>query len=459
MSEAAPLRFGKYAVLGSLGSGAMGTVYLAYDAAIDRKVALKTIRKDLLEGKHAAHLIARFRQEAIAAGRLSHPGIVAVYDYGEDESTAYIVMEYAPGEHLGDYVSRRNPALAEIGAMMLELLDALQYAHDAGVVHRDIKPSNLLVSGRLKITDFGVARIASSNLTQHGATLGTPNYMAPEQYTGSEVDHQADIFASGVLFYELLTRRLPFVGRTVHEVAYKICQVEHTPPSQLNPHLPRGLDAVLGWALAKQKEGRFASARDFARTIADVLALDARPPSAPRMATIQPTEITRAPSAPSLSSLATDATVGVWTLDTLRLLEAALSPVLGPVAGPLIRRNAAKITDREQLAVALSASVDDPAARARLLGSLRMMLGVTPPPTATAIAAPSTIGEQLRSVSQADLDRITQALAGFIGPIAKILVQKTVPNATGYRDLCVRVSERLATPEERARFLKQVGGG
>src|SRR5580692_5137541 len=155
----------------------MGVVYLARDPVIERKVALKTIHKALLDSKHAAAAVARFRQEAVAAGRLTHPGIVAVYDYGEDESTAFIVMEYAPGEDLASLAHKRALSLGEIGTVMAELCDALQYAHDAGVVHRDIKPSNLLVAGRIKITDFGIARLSSSSLTQQGAMLGTPLYM------------------------------------------------------------------------------------------------------------------------------------------------------------------------------------------------------------------------------------------------------------------------------------------
>ncbi len=483
----APARIGKYEIMTTLGAGAMGVVYLAYDPNIDRKVALKTIRKDLLDGRHAATLAARFRQEAIAAGRLSHPGIVAVYDYGEDDSSAFIVMEYAPGEDLGAYAHARSLGFSEVGALMAELLDALQYAHDAGVVHRDIKPSNLIISaaGRLKITDFGIARLATSNLTQNGAAIGTPSYMAPEQYAGEPADHRADLFAAGVLFYELLTRRLPFDGDTIQHVAYQICHVEPTPPSALVPHLPPGLDAIVAQALAKSRDARFRSARELAAAIADRIgggvqrvAGAASPGGGPAFAPAAPPVLASGhaggyPQTPGTRTLAGPL---AWAPETLRALEAALAPAVGALAGPLVRRSAAKTADPEQLAALLGASVDDPAARASLVRSLRVVLGA-PPQAASATAAsppaggwraamgsapsppPRTIGEQMRSFTQADLDRLTQVLAGFIGPIAKILVQKASAGAGSYRELCVRVSERLATPEERARFLAQVDAG
>ena len=217
-SPTTPQQLGKYRIVGVLGEGAMGVVYRAHNPAIDREVAVKTIHKELLADRAlTSTVVERFRREAVAAGRLSHPGIVAVYDYGDADDVAYIVIELAPGESLHDYVVRRGAlSLDEIGALMAQLLDALGYAHERGVVHRDIKPSNLLVSatGRVKITDFGIARIASSEMTHSGVAVGTPSYMAPEQYAGAQVDHRANLFAAGVLLYELLTGTRPFRGET-----------------------------------------------------------------------------------------------------------------------------------------------------------------------------------------------------------------------------------------------------
>jgi tRNA A-37 threonylcarbamoyl transferase component Bud32 len=449
---AAPAKLGKYELLATLGAGAMGVVYLAYDPFIDRRVALKTIRKDLLDTRHAAVISARFRQEAMAAGRLSHPGIVAVYDYGEDESTAYIVMEYAPGEDLQAHVTRRGVTLPEIGVLMAELLDALQYAHDAGVIHRDIKPANLLVSGRLKIMDFGIARLDSSNITALGSAIGTPSYMAPEQYTGGPIDHRIDLFAAGVLFYELCTGRLPFPGETVHEIGYKVCHLDPTPPTQLVPNLPAAVDAVVARALDKDRERRYRSAAEMARAVAGALSGD----RAPAPIAVAPSPAL-APAPSPAPAPAFSATISQWKPETLRALEAALVPTVGALAGTLVRRTAAKATDPEQLAMLLSAGVDDTAARARLLETLRAALGASPAAPPAAAGTARTIGEQRRSITREDLDRVTQALAGSVGPIAKIFVQKAAATATTYPELCLKVSERLTTAEERARFLKLLG--
>src|SRR5882724_13513376 len=232
MSAVPRPRLGKYEILQTLGSGAMGIVYLAYDAAIERKVAIKTIRKDVIGQDASSEVTARFRREAMAACRLTHPGIVAVYDYGEEDNVAYIVMEYAPGQDLARYAAERQLTLVEIAALMTQLLDALGFAHSAGVVHRDVKPGNILVGERLKITDFGIARVADSSLTQTGVAMGTPAYMAPEQYMGIGVDFRADLFAAGVVLYELLTKTLPFDGNSLEELSYKICHTEPRRPRQ-----------------------------------------------------------------------------------------------------------------------------------------------------------------------------------------------------------------------------------
>jgi serine/threonine-protein kinase len=176
-------RLGKYAVTEVLGKGAMGVVYKAFDPNIRRAVAIKTIRKELIDDDRAHTMLARFKNEAQAAGRLSHPGIVGVYDYGEEGELAYIAMEYVEGNSLREYFNRNTRFEdRDVVSIMAQLLEALAYAHEQGVYHRDIKPANIIImtSGKLKIADFGIARIDSSNLTQIGAIMGTPGYMAPE---------------------------------------------------------------------------------------------------------------------------------------------------------------------------------------------------------------------------------------------------------------------------------------
>lgn len=330
MTERAPARLGKYEIVRQLGEGAMGVVYLAYDPTIDRQVAVKTIRKDLLDVPAASQAAARLRQEAMAAGRLVHPGIVAVYDFGEDENVGYIVMEYAPGEDLGRYAAGRRLGLPEIGTLLVQLLDALEYAHGAGVVHRDIKPSNILLSGRLKVTDFGIARIAHSTLTQTGAVVGTPAYMAPEQYSGAGVDHRGDLFASGALFYELLTGVQAFGGESIPEIAYRVCHAEHVPATRLRPELPAGVDAVLSRALAKRKEERYPSAREFSRAIETALAGGEATPG--------PAAVTPTPVAP----------------EAIERVTRTLAKHLGPIAKVIVKKAAAEAQTYWDLCVTVS---------------------------------------------------------------------------------------------------------
>ncbi len=275
-----PQRLGKYELVEELGKGAMGVVYKAFDPDIHRTVAIKTTRKELFEDDgHADMMLARFRNEARAAGRLSHPGIVAVYDYGESDSVTYIAMEFVQGASLREYFNRGTRfAERDLVSIMAQLLDALHHAHEQGVWHRDIKPANLIVmnSGRIKVADFGIARIDTSQLTLTGVVMGSPGYMAPEQYTGGTVDWRADLFAAGVVMYQLLTGTHAFSG-TTEQVAYKICHEPPPPPSAADPG--RGwerYDAVIARALAKQPAKRFATADAFR---AAVLAAYAAPVS------------------------------------------------------------------------------------------------------------------------------------------------------------------------------------
>src|SRR5262245_32523547 len=269
-------RLGKYQITEVLGKGAMGVVYKAFDPNIRRTVAIKTIRKELIEDDGAQALLARFKNEAQAAGRLSHPGIVAVYDYGEEHDVAYIAMEYIEGNSLREYFNRDTRFTdRDAVSIMAQLLDGLAYAHEQGVWHRDIKPANLIImtNGRLKIADFGIARIDSSNLTQIGAIMGTPGYMAPEQYTGSDVDWRADIFSSGVVLYQLLAGVKPFVG-SAEAITYKVCYEHPTAPSQVAPEraIPARYDAVVSRAIAKKSRERFQTAHEFRSALLDAYA-------------------------------------------------------------------------------------------------------------------------------------------------------------------------------------------
>ena len=264
---ATPDHLGKYEITEVLGQGAMGVVYRGFDPGIKRTVAIKTIRRELVEGeRHAAAMLARFRNEAQAAGKLAHPGIVAVYDYGEAAAVAYIAMEYVEGNSLREYIGRGTRfAERDAVSIMSQLLEGLAHAHERRVWHRDIKPGNVIVmrNGRVKIADFGIARIEASELTQTGVMMGSPGYMAPEQYAASQIDHRADLFAAGVVFYQLLTGAKPFVG-TTEQVSYATCHTEALRPSLADPGKGwERYDPVMAKALAKKPEDRYQSAESF----------------------------------------------------------------------------------------------------------------------------------------------------------------------------------------------------
>jgi serine/threonine-protein kinase len=274
---ALPEKLGKYEIRRELGSGAMGVVYEGWDPGIARRVALKTVRRDQLDRAEAGEILARFQREAQAAGRLSHPNIVAIYEYGEEaddgNSTAFIAMEFIEGRELKDYFDASERfALQDIGRIMKELLAALGHAHQHGITHRDIKPANiiLLKDGTVKVADFGIARIESSNLTQAGAVLGTPAYMSPEQFMGQTVDGRSDLFSAGVILYQFLTGDKPFTG-TLTTIMHKVLKEEPPAPSELNVQVPRPFDALVKKALAKRPEDRFQSAADFSSAMTAAL--------------------------------------------------------------------------------------------------------------------------------------------------------------------------------------------
>ncbi|MGB8437537.1 MAG: serine/threonine-protein kinase, partial [Burkholderiales bacterium] len=271
-----PQRLGKYLVTDVLGKGAMGVVYKAYDPDIQRTVAIKTIRRELVEDDdRAGMLMARFKNEARAAGRLSHPGIVAVYDYGEEADVAFIAMEFVEGNSLRAHFSRNTQfEERDVVSLMAQLLDALQHAHEQGVWHRDVKPANVIImnSGKLKVADFGIARIDSSSLTQVGAVMGSPGYIAPEQDKGDAVDWHADIFAAGVMLYQLVTGTRPCSG-SAEQLADKVCYEWPPAPSVAAPgrDLER-YDAVVAKALSKSPQDCYASASEFKAAILEAYA-------------------------------------------------------------------------------------------------------------------------------------------------------------------------------------------
>jgi serine/threonine-protein kinase len=259
-----PKTLSHYEIVGILGKGAMGVVFEAIDQNTSQRVALKTIKKEDIDEDNMEEILVRFRREAEVAVGMSHPNIVAVLEYGEDLDIPFIAMELIEGRELQDYVKsgvRFDPR--QIRRIVRQLLEALTFCHERGICHRDLKPANIILNkdGTVKIADFGVARVQSSNLTMVGAVLGSPHYMSPEQITGQRVDTRADLYAIGVILYELTTGRKPFAGKTFQAMLHAVTSA--APPSSINSELSPAFDRLMEKALAKKPEDRYQTAQEF----------------------------------------------------------------------------------------------------------------------------------------------------------------------------------------------------
>jgi len=265
-------RFGRYEIVAELGRGAMGVVYKARDPQIDRMVAVKTVSLSGQEPEEEKEFRLRFLNEAQAAGRLHHSGIVSVFDVGEDSENRdpYLVLEYVSGESLNRILSREKKLpLATALALAQEIAEALHYAHGQGVVHRDIKPANILIteSGHAKIADFGIAKLNLAHFTLPGRVLGTPAYMAPEQLSGESCDGRSDLFSLGVILYVMCTGLSPFQGSSATTVSFKVANREPVAATALDMSLPPQLDAVISSAIAKNPNDRYQTGQQFAEDL------------------------------------------------------------------------------------------------------------------------------------------------------------------------------------------------
>ena len=279
---------GRYRILGELGHGAMGTVYRALDPLIEREVAIKTLHPDL-PAEEMSEVRERFLREARSAGRLNHPNIVTVFDVGEDQGVAYMAMELLEGRSLQQIL--RDPdrlPFATVAGLVAQIADGLDRAQQLGIVHRDVKPANVVVSssGHAKLTDFGVAYVPSSTMTQTGTMIGSPRYMSPEQVLGLPIDPRSDIFSLGIVLYEMLAGTPPFVrtgDTTIFPLMNRIAVEPHPPIMQLAPGVPQAFERILGKALAKRPEIRYQRAAEMARDLRNFL--EGKPESPPVLVT------------------------------------------------------------------------------------------------------------------------------------------------------------------------------
>lgn len=259
MSDTPKKTFGKYEAISHLGSGAMGVVWRAQDPVLGRTVAIKTISASLGSDNENKE---RFLREARAAAQLNHPNIITVFDFGQADNELYMAMELLEGKDLKELITQGQLTFDQKLDIMEQVSDGLAYAHGRDVIHRDLKPGNIHVqpNGQVKILDFGLARLGSSDLTKTGVVMGTPNYMSPEQVMGERVDARSDVFSAGAVFYELLTNRKPFDAESVHATLYQVVHRDAPPPRQWDPRLPEGIVTIIEIAMSKQVDGRYKNA-------------------------------------------------------------------------------------------------------------------------------------------------------------------------------------------------------
>jgi serine/threonine-protein kinase len=452
---------GRYQLSVLIGSGAMGDIYEAHDPVIDRRVAIKVLRPELIaRGEDGAGWLERFRQEARAAGRLLHPNIVTVLDYGEEAGAPFLAMEFVEGEAL-DAVLKRNGRLGERDALAImdQVLGALEFAHAHGVVHRDVKPANILLvkTGLVKIADFGIARIESSDLTIAGDILGTPSYMSPEQLAGKPVDGRSDLFSAGAVLFELLSGSRPF-GKGMAEI---LVNMERRGPADLcgiNPEIAPALRTVIETALALDPERRYRGAAQFARALAEARPRPAGPIAEMSAADEQPgAEATVASHAAPPAARET-----VFGAESLTPVERDLATFIGPVARILVRRSATTARSIAALYSALAVHIPDEGDRARFIRAGEVSTRGPrsgPDPTGRPASRHEEPIEVPAALTPETLHRIELALTRYIGPIARVVLRKQLRKSNSlsdlYRDLAVHI------PDERDResFLASFRGG
>jgi hypothetical protein len=472
---------GRYRVEELLGTGAMGEVYRAHDPAIDRLVAIKVVRPELVAGSGGEQLLERFRREARAAGRRFHPNIVAIWDFGDDNGMPFLVMELVEGRSL-DKVIKSSGSLPPVrsAGIITQVLAALGFAHEKGIVHRDIKPSNIMIlqGDQVKVADFGIARLEASEFTIVGDLLGTPAYMAPEQLSGGPIDHRTDLFAAGVILFEMLSGVKPFRGKSITEI---MSFMEKRGPEDiraLNPAVPEALQHVIGKSVSFDPDQRYADAAAFSKAIADAL------PVAPVVALPEPQD--RGPARLETGTQTVHAAAqGIspeptFPAEVLREIERDLATYIGPMASIVLKRAARQSTDLLALYELLGRQVSDPKDRAEFLarGRQRAAAGFARPrpsspakstqptsgqptsgqPTSGQPTSTQPTGQSVGSPNPASLLAIESDLTRYIGPIARILVKRELQKFESMAKLCLVLATHIPDERQRTAFLNAHGG-
>lgn len=451
-----PEAIGRYKVESVIGRGAMGVIYRAHDPEIDRTVAIKLVRSDLLSSGERSDYILRFRREAQAAGRCVHPNIVTIYDLALHDGNPFIAMEFIEGRSL-DLAYPRGTSWPpeEAVSIILQVLDALAAAHQMGVVHRDIKPSNILLADnhQVKVTDFGISRINSSELTGDGQMIGTPSYMSPEQCLGLAIDARSDLFSIGVVLYELLCGLRPFAGSNPTVVIQRVLNEEPVDLCFINSAISPALQIAVRRALAKSPDARYASAAEMMaalRAVPDLSTSNIGDHTAvviPKRGAVSAG--TKSDGNPSQAGTYTNATEK-FDPAILATIERKLASHVGPIARVILKSAAQPGTTLEKLCELLAANIPTPQERERFrIETLAELQCVA---TAQAGAAQDAVA----GISPAELVRVEKELTRYLGPIARVLVRREAKEASAVPELWQRLSCHIERSDERGNFLRRL---
>jgi len=450
-----PEQIARYRIEGIIGSGAMGVVYEGFDTQIQRRVAVKLLHHHLRVGDQGAELEQRFLQEARAAARCLHPNIVTIFDFGTENSAPYIVMEYVDGIELKAHLkSDTHIPLPSATDICIQVLDALAHAHEKGIVHRDIKPANIIMleNGAVKVSDFGVARLDTSDLTSTGYMVGTPNYMSPEGLQGLTVDARSDLYSVGVLFYELLTHQRPVREAGLDETLLKLNDATH-----LSGDNVRSIKSILRQALQPNPDARFQSARDFIACLKGIEDMDLT--QATTTLFPAPQGYRKPHSTPPRDANASSASASQWNDDILTSLEHSLAKYIGPMAKLLVRKQSRSATSVEELVTSLTSHIPSESERSQFVKALERTgissasisgIGSTP-------SSPADVPTQIakEALSETAKQKISQLLAFHVGPLAGRIINKAMKTTLEPNALIMQLARQIPEEKERQKFIEQ----
>lgn len=433
-----PSFVGKYRIDGILGQGAMGVVYDGHDPDIERPVAIKTVHRHLIDAVGAEDWLERFAREAKAAGRVLHPNLVTVFDYLQEDRVPYLVMEKVDSITLEDRMAAAQAlGLDEIHAILAQILSGLTCIHNAGIVHRDLKPANVMLTGdgTVKLTDFGIARMTAMGETGAGM-IGTPSYMAPEQFTGGAVDARADIYACGVLLYELITGRKPYRGGGVEALFDAVQDGGATPPSAIAPGISEALDRVVLTAMSVDPADRFADAAALRAALAEAL------PTADNTRLADATILAR--PKPQPASVASNTMLQQMSSRTLMEVERHLIKKIGPMGRVIARRAAASCTSVDDMIRAILGELSETDEHQAVHDSILRLLA-------------ANAGPSQADIPDETLQRLADLLKPHLGPIATVLVKRQAAKSASMDALIGQLSENIDDPEVRSAFVEAAG--